>query len=134
MTTVGSLGAGAFGGLPTPVPVAAPAPEVPVGGGYEVPELLRSRPRGQGQERTTQEIVSALSREKTQKTVEKLNNVLVELGDRLAFDLFQGTDEFYAKIVDRRTNKVVKVMPPEEVLEFHAKMKEFVGRLIDQKA
>lgn len=73
-------------------------------------------------------------RETIKKTVEKLNKISEGLGHRLSFDLYDVTDEFYSKVIDRRTNKVVKLLPPKEVLEFHRKLQEALGAMIDETA
>ncbi len=72
-------------------------------------------------------------KEGLEKMVERLNRVAKELGHRLAFDVYEGTEEFYAKVIDRRTNDVVKMVPAKEVLELHRKLHDVMGVILDQE-
>ena len=139
MMTVNSIG-GSAPGAPSVPPLPPPPQYDPqrvsdsVGRPYEVPEHLKGQPEASGHDKTTQEAVTEISRDKVEQTVKELNQGLQELGNRLAFDLYEGTNEFYAKLIDRRTNEVVKSMPPKEILEMHAKFREVIGRILDEKA
>lgn len=131
--------------IPPPLLPSAP-PAVPdvEPQNYEVPDQFRldqARTPAQTQTQTQApaethpgEEESKPDRETIKKTVEKLNKISEGLGHRLSFDLYDTTDEFYSKVIDRRTNKVVKLLPPKEVLEFHRKLQEALGAMIDETA
>jgi flagellar protein FlaG len=137
MTSVSPLGtAAAFAAPPASPPPPSPAAEPPeiVGAKrYEAPRDPEVRGGRTPERPSIQEIVTELSRDEVETTVERLNEVLQELGHRLAFDLYEGTDEFYAMLIDRRTRETVKTIPPEDILKFHAKLQEFVGALLDER-
>ena len=73
-------------------------------------------------------------KESIEKMVERLNREAEDLGHRLAFGLYEGTEEYYAKVIDRRTNKTLKMLPPESLLELHRKLQEALGVLVDEQA
>jgi flagellar protein FlaG len=72
-------------------------------------------------------------KESLRELVDRLNETARDLGHRLSFDLYDVTDEVYAKVIDRRTNDVVKVLPPKEVLELHRKLQEALGAILDEQ-
>lgn len=114
--------------LPFQVYTPPPAAEASTGAAAEaVPEALPDAS-------APQELPGEKSREELEKQVEKLNKTAKGLDHRLAFDVYEGTDEFYAKVIDRRTNKVLKLLPMEGILELHRKLQEAVGAIVDEKA
>jgi flagellar protein FlaG len=38
------------------------------------------------------------------------------------------------KVIDPETDKVIKVLPPEELQRIHSKLKETLGFLVDEEA
>ena len=74
------------------------------------------------------------SREELRKEIENLNSIAEQLGHRRAYDLFEGSDEFYAKVIDRVTGELIKTLPAQDFLDLRAKLQEVVGALIDEVA
>ncbi len=66
------------------------------------------------------------------KDLEMLNKLMDGLGHRLEFGLFPATDEFFVKVVDRSSNRVVKVIPQEELLRLSQKLTESLGLFLDR--
>ncbi|QDR81942.1 flagellar protein FlaG [Sporomusa termitida] len=52
----------------------------------------------------------------------------------LQFELHEGTQQLIVQVVDIKTNTVLKEFPPHEFLDTIAKIREFVGFLLDKKA
>ncbi len=65
-----------------------------------------------------------------------LNQILqaVPLYDReLKFVVNRQLDEVVVKVIDTRTDKVIKEIPPKEIQRLEARIREAVGLLIDKK-
>jgi len=68
-----------------------------------------------------------------QKITEELNKALNPLNTTLKFHFNDKIDELMVKVVDTKSNKVIREYPPKEALELMEKMREIVGLLFDKK-
>jgi flagellar protein FlaG len=68
-----------------------------------------------------------------QKVVEELNKAMNPLNQDLKFKYDNKTDELIVKVIDTKTDKVIRQFPPEEALKLMEKMREIVGLLFDKK-
>lgn len=73
-----------------------------------------------------------ISKEDAEGVSEVMNKVSEMLNNQLHFEVYEETNTVYVQIVDRKTKEVVKQIPPEEMLELSARIREMVGILIDQ--
>jgi flagellar protein FlaG len=99
---------------PSPEPTAVPA---------EAPDQ-------ETRESQTQEPTE--DRASLDKIVQDLNKRLGDFNVRLNFELYEGTDMLYVRLVDRRTNSVVKTLPPEKMLDLQRRISSNVGLLLDE--
>ena len=83
----------------------------------------------QGEEPQQPEVLPSL--EDTRRQLEDLNRIMDGLGSRMQFAIFQDTEQFYVQLVDRATNEVLKVMPPEHILDLRSRIGEAVGVFLD---
>ena len=69
------------------------------------------------------------------KTVENLNDYMDDLQTDLGFSITnKGNDhEIIVEIRNRKTNEVIKQIPPKELLDIQKKMEELTGLLFDHK-
>jgi uncharacterized FlaG/YvyC family protein len=51
---------------------------------------------------------------------------------RLQFVVDHESNEISVKVIDRATDKVIKVLPPEELQRLHSRIKETIGFLFDE--
>jgi len=65
---------------------------------------------------------------------DSLQKLVEQMGYEVTYGLYEGTSEFYAKITDPRTDKVIRMIPPEEWLKLSANLGEVVGRILDKEA
>ncbi len=65
--------------------------------------------------------------EDAKKTIEEIKH------NRLEFSVYEDTGQTVIKVIDQKTGDVVKQLPPEELLELAAKLKEMSGVLFDKK-
>ena len=72
----------------------------------------------------------------TEETVIKMTEVFNDLMDKINCDVeFQYNKEldmFNVKMIDKKTNEVIKEFPPEEMIENMIKAKDWLGAFIDR--
>lgn len=64
----------------------------------------------------------------------ELNKIMEYMTADLQFELHDGTGQLIVKLVDVKENKVLREYPPKEMLDRIAKMREYIGMLLDKKA
>jgi len=52
---------------------------------------------------------------------------------KLQFIVDQQSNEVIVKVIDKTTDKVIKVLPPEELQRLHRKLKETIGFLFNEQ-
>jgi flagellar protein FlaG len=52
---------------------------------------------------------------------------------KLQFVVDHQSNEVIVKVIDKNTDKVIKVLPPEELQRLHRKLKETIGLLFNEK-
>lgn len=107
---------------PAADPVQQPKPELRTALEREAYETPREDP-----------VQEPVSLEEAKEEVEQINKIMEGLGNRLEFGLFEDTDQFYVQIIDRWVNQVVKVMPPERLLELRSRIGDAVGMILDER-
>ncbi len=64
------------------------------------------------------------------KQVLKIPNVL---NRKLSYSVNKELNQVVVKVVDSRTDKVIRVIPSEALLKLHSRMKEVIGLLFDEE-
>ena len=72
--------------------------------------------------------------EKLSDAVDKLNKTAVVFDRSLRFSIHEQTRMTMVDVVDTTTDKVIREIPSKEVLDFVAKMKDYMGMIFDKKA
>jgi len=75
-----------------------------------------------------------LNYEDGKNITEAMNKFMEALNADLQFVLHEKTNRMMVKIVDIKTQKVLKEFPPHELLDTLAAISEYVGALLDKKA
>ncbi|MDR1574771.1 MAG: flagellar protein FlaG [Treponema sp.] len=65
--------------------------------------------------------------------VADLERVSLAFNKRLQFVVDHRSNEITIKVIDRETDKVIKVLPPEELQRLYRKLKETIGFLLDER-
>jgi flagellar protein FlaG len=52
---------------------------------------------------------------------------------KLQFIVDQRSQEVIVKVIDKNTDKVIKVLPPEELQRLHRKLRETIGLLFNER-
>jgi flagellar protein FlaG len=66
-------------------------------------------------------------------TTADLERVSLAFNRKLKFVVDHQSHEVTVKVIDSETDKVIKVLPPEELQRLHNKLKETIGFLFDEK-
>ncbi|MGG3738375.1 flagellar protein FlaG [Aeribacillus pallidus] len=74
-----------------------------------------------------------VSKEQLEEIVKGMNEFLQPSHTSLKFELHDKLKEYYVKIIDERTNEVVREIPPKKLLDMYATMMQFVGLIVDKK-
>jgi YVTN family beta-propeller protein len=69
-----------------------------------------------------------------QSTTADLQRIGNALNKKLKFVVDHGSNEVVVKVIDKDTDKVIKVIPPEELQRLHKSLKEAIGLLFNEMA
>jgi flagellar protein FlaG len=61
-----------------------------------------------------------------------LEQISLSFNRRLQFVVDHKSNEISIKVIDRTTDKVIKVLPPEELQRLHSRIEETIGFLFDE--
>lgn len=75
-----------------------------------------------------------IQKEEVMKTVAKLNDFFDPIRTNLKFVFHEDLNEYYVTVINPLTDEVVREIPPKRILDMVAKMTEFIGVLVDEKA
>lgn len=53
---------------------------------------------------------------------------------RLSMDIDHDSDQAFMRVTDLHTGEVIKQIPSKEVMELHARLRDFIGMFIDKTA
>ncbi|ETI69361.1 flagellar protein FlaG [Neobacillus vireti] len=82
------------------------------------------------QEKPQQQV---LTKEKTEKVINSMNDFLKASNSHLKFQFHEGLKEYYVSIVDDTTDEVIKEIPSKKLLDMYAEMTDYLGLLVDRK-
>lgn len=78
-------------------------------------------------------IVSKITKEELEQTVEKANQFLLGLKTQFDVKVHEGTGRTVVRLIDKQTEEVVKEIPPEKMLDVLASIWDSAGILVDRK-
>lgn len=76
---------------------------------------------------------AVISKEELEKAVEKANQYLLGLHTQFNFKIHKGTGRTVVRLVDKQTEKVIKEIPPEKMLDVIAGIWDLAGIAVDRK-
>jgi flagellar protein FlaG len=68
-----------------------------------------------------------------ESAVAEIEQVTLAFSKRLKFVVDHQSHEVTVKVIDPETDKVIKVLPPEELQRLHRRLKETIGVLLDER-
>ena len=67
------------------------------------------------------------------EAVEQLNSIAAEQSQHfLKFTYHKEAEQYYVKVIDSKTDQVIREIPSKEILDYFSEMKKFIGILFDQ--
>jgi flagellar protein FlaG len=66
------------------------------------------------------------------QTASELEHISLAFNRRLKFIVDQDSKELIVKVIDNETDKVIRVLPPEELQRLHSRIRETMGFLFDR--
>ena len=113
-------------GRSAPLPAQqASAPTVPVSAGA-VQALSSAAAGGQGK--------NVLDKEELAQATEKISKLVATFASELNFSIDEDLGVPIVKVIDKHTDKVIRQIPTEEVLELSKNLDKLVGVLYQSKA
>jgi len=76
----------------------------------------------------------AQEQQKQRTQFKDLERVSQAFNKKLQFVVDHSSNEVIVKVIDKETDKVIKVIPPEELQRLHKNIKEAIGLLLDEMA
>jgi flagellar protein FlaG len=77
---------------------------------------------------------NGLEKVEIESAVESINDAMEHINRALRFSIHEDTQRVMVKVVNIRTDEVIKELPPEDVLDTVARIREMIGLLIDERA
>lgn len=72
--------------------------------------------------------------EELEKEVDEMNKGMEAFNTTLTFKVHKETGTLMVRFIDKETDEVVKEYPPEDFLDMKAKIREYIGMILDEKA
>ncbi len=74
-----------------------------------------------------------ISRQDIDEMVDALKDLTETLQTTLNFSVDEGTNNIVVKIIEKDTDKVIRQIPPDEILELQEKMQDLTGFLLSKE-
>lgn len=72
-------------------------------------------------------------KEKLTAAVETMNEVLETTNKASKFVLHEGLNKYFVRLVDSKTEEVIKEIPPQKLLDAFYEMQKMAGMIVDEK-
>jgi len=87
-------------------------------------KIIKSLPGGSGRDNSGQSKIRLIASD--------FERVSQTFNKKLKFVVDQESNQVIVKVIDKFTDKVIKVLPPEELQRLHRKLKETIGFLFNE--
>lgn len=68
-----------------------------------------------------------------ERYIRDIMNMTSMFNKRLKYSINRDLNQVVVQVIDKETDKVIKEIPPEDLLKLHARIKEAIGLLIDEE-
>jgi len=75
----------------------------------------------------------AKSRAATDHYMKQVLNISDVLNRKLSYSINKELNQVVVKVIDSKTDKVIRVIPSETLLKLHSRMKEVIGLIFDEE-
>jgi uncharacterized FlaG/YvyC family protein len=86
----------------------------------------------QAQKIQPQTVQRELSRDEVSEIVDRLNNGVKDMHERMSFSYNEKTQRIIVKVLDNETNEVVREIPSKEAIKLLEHIQDFLGMLVDE--
>ncbi len=73
-----------------------------------------------------------LNKEEMSDLIEKLNNGVRDIHERLSFSYHEKTQRIIVKIINSNTNEIIREIPPKDAIKLLEHIQDFLGMLVDE--
>jgi len=80
-----------------------------------------------------QESLSGSQKKLPPEIMADIERITVAFNKKLKFEINHQSNDIIVKVLDPETDKVIKVLPPEELQRLHSRLKETIGFLFDER-
>jgi flagellar protein FlaG len=113
--------------------------------GMEIPGILKSagvpeamlkeaaHPAVERREAVKAETVRELGRDEVERQARALEETFQAFNHRIRLSVNEEINQIVIKVVDGKTDKVIKEIPAEEIQRMTAKIRQMIGFLVDEK-
>ena len=84
-------------------------------------------------EREIRESLASDSKIDGEKYLQDILNMTQIFNRKLTFSIDRELDKVIVKVVDSQTNRVIKQIPPKELIRLYSSLKEAIGLLVDEQ-
>lgn len=84
-------------------------------------------------ENAEKQAIIPIDEEKVRDVTKSLNNFMDAIMKNLHFEVHKDSGQMMVQVVDAETTKVIKTIPPEELLDLAARIDKMVGLFLDRK-
>ncbi|NLM38413.1 MAG: flagellar protein FlaG [Firmicutes bacterium] len=90
-----------------------------------------SRAAQQAKEEGREEESSSLAR--LEEKINQLNETVEIFHKRIHFQIHKETNRIMVQVIEKATNEVISVIPPEKILDLVARIEEMIGLFVDER-
>jgi flagellar protein FlaG len=99
-----------------------------------VPEVLQKEGAHLAERREPRvQVAKELTREEVERQARALEDTFQAFDHRIRLSVNEEINQIIIKVVDAKTDKVIKEIPAEEIQRMTAKIRQMIGFLVDEK-
>jgi len=95
---------------------------------------IKAQPEANTNQMTENKTTKQVSTEEVKTLTDEMNKFMQLINSDIQFVFHEKMQRLIVQVVDTKEGKVLKEFPPHELLDTMAKIKEYVGLLLDKKA
>ncbi len=73
-----------------------------------------------------------LTREEISNLIDKLNNGVRDIHERMSFSFHEKTHRVVVKIINSETDEVIREIPPKDAIKLLEHIQDFLGMVVDE--
>ena len=78
--------------------------------------------------------IQPLNEEAVSEITDELNELMEKINCDISFEYHKDVDMMSVSMIDKKTDEVIKELPPEEMIENIKKAREWIGAFLDRNA